>query len=93
MRKSPLSVAIVTSIGVMVSSAQAFPVSPQIEGPTGNTVQVRDFCGLGWHRDPYGYCRPNGAPYFYGPYAEYNSPGVRCWIEETPYGPRRVCGW
>jgi hypothetical protein len=45
---------------------QAFPDSPapvQIGAP--DVVLVRDFCGLGFHRGPYGACVPNGTPYGY----------------------------
>jgi hypothetical protein len=44
--------------------AQAFPGSPaQLTSP--EIVQVRGFCGLGFHRGPYGNCVPNGVPYGY----------------------------
>src|SRR5450432_3564931 len=45
---------------------QAFPGLPapaQFGAP--DVVLVRDFCGLGFHRGPYGACVPNGAPYAY----------------------------
>lgn len=28
---------------------------------------------------------------YYGPPRGYGPPPVRCWIRETPWGPRRVC--
>jgi hypothetical protein len=46
--------------------AQALPGSPapaQMAAP--DVMLVRDFCGLGFHRGPYGACRPNGVPYGY----------------------------
>jgi hypothetical protein len=46
--------------------AQAFPRSPgpaQMGAP--DAMLVRDFCGLGFHRDLYGVCVPNGVPYGY----------------------------
>jgi hypothetical protein len=47
--------------------AQAFPVSPapatQVAAP--EIILVRGFCGLGFHRGPYGGCVRNGVPYGY----------------------------
>lgn len=28
---------------------------------------------------------------YYGPPRGYGPPPVRCWIRETPWGPRRIC--
>ena len=49
-------------------NAHAFPASsaPQEAAASGMTL-VRDFCGLGFHRSPYGYCVRNGGPYVYAP--------------------------
>jgi hypothetical protein len=30
-----------------------------------DVILVGDFCGLGFHRTPWGACVPNGAPYGY----------------------------
>jgi hypothetical protein len=89
MRKLLWSAAIALAITATASAAQASPAAPQIENPNDNIVKVRDLCGLGWHRGPYGYCRPNGTGY--GPYPVYGPP--RCWWVGTPYGTRRVCAW
>jgi hypothetical protein len=46
-------------------SVQALPVSStpaQMAAPA--ATLVRDFCGLGFHRGPYGYCVRNGVPYY-----------------------------
>jgi len=55
--------------GLMASafpfSAQAFPGSPTSNVVTSGFMQVRDFCGLGFHRNPWGACVPNGAPLGY----------------------------
>jgi hypothetical protein len=32
---------------------------------TADIVQMRDLCGLGFHRNPWGACVPNGVPYGY----------------------------
>jgi hypothetical protein len=46
--------------------AQAFPVAPaSVRVTAPEVLQVRDFCGLGFHRDIYGYCVRNGVPYGY----------------------------
>jgi hypothetical protein len=69
--------------------AQAFPGTPAPQVVASDLVQVRDFCGLGFHRGPYGACVPNGAPYGYvapvvvAPYAApvVVAPRIAC-----PYG-------
>lgn len=40
------------------SSTQMLVVSPEV-------IPIRDFCGLGYHRGPGGYCVRNGVPYGY----------------------------
>jgi hypothetical protein len=45
---------------------QAFPITTvTTQVATTELMQVRDFCGLGFHRSPYGYCVRNGVPYGY----------------------------
>jgi hypothetical protein len=45
---------------------QAFPIASIPDHVGGAEVlQVRGFCGLGFHRGPYGYCVRNGVPYGY----------------------------
>jgi hypothetical protein len=41
-------------------SAQAMPAAP-LKGASnsGQTIQVAQGCGPGWHRGPYGHCRRN----------------------------------
>lgn len=46
-------------------SAQAFPGSPAPQVSASDVLLVRDFCGLGFHRNPWGACVPNGAPLGY----------------------------
>lgn len=72
-------------------SALAFPVAPQITpapaaaAPDGAPVErVAQGCGWGFHRGPWGGCRPNVAPYpYWGP--------RYCWWRPGPWGPVRVC--
>lgn len=63
--------------------------------------RVAGGCGWGWHRGPWGGCRPNGVygpgPAFaWGAPAPYWGGGVvvvppRCWWRPGPWGPVRVC--
>jgi hypothetical protein len=50
---------------VSISSfeVQAFPIAPaRIPVVSPEIIPVRGFCGLGFHRGPYGYCVRNGMP-------------------------------
>jgi hypothetical protein len=77
------------SVALTASGAGAFPISSQMQSTVEDLTQVRGGCGLGWHRGPWGGCRPNGAFYAYG-----YGPGVYgCWWRPTPWGPRRICAW
>jgi hypothetical protein len=55
--------------GVMASifsvDAQAFPGPSTSQAAASDVIPVRGFCGLGFHRGPYGGCVPNGVPYGY----------------------------
>jgi hypothetical protein len=63
-----LKTASILAFGVAVSifsfEAQAFLIAPA-QVPAPQVLQVRGFCGLGFHRGPYGYCVRNGVPYGY----------------------------
>ena len=43
-----------------VSASQAMPIAPldSSQAASENTIQVAGGCGPGWHRGPYGGCRP-----------------------------------
>jgi len=43
-----------------VSASQAMPVAPfgSPQGASADVIQVAQGCGPGWHRGPYGRCRP-----------------------------------
>ena len=43
-----------------VSASQAMPIAPldQSQATIDNTIRVAGGCGPGWHRGPYGGCRP-----------------------------------
>lgn len=95
MYKLVLTAALVAGAVATASTAQAFPVSSKLQDADNGVIQVRDGCGVGWHRGPYGVCHPNGARYVYRPYVAYAPPPypARCWWVETAYGPGRVCAW
>jgi hypothetical protein len=72
---------------ILSFSAQAFPVSPTSQLAASDFIPVRGFCGLGFHRGPYGGCVPNGVPYGYAApvvVAPYAAPVV-------VVAPRAVC--
>jgi hypothetical protein len=58
-----------------ISASQAMPVAPLGQSVSADTIRVADGCGPGFHRGPYGACRPlfNCPPGWHpGPY------GRRC---------------
>ena len=82
---------------ILPFSAQALPVpaaSPVVAGS--DVIQVRDFCGLGFHRNPWGACVPNGVPFDYvapivmAP-AVVVAPRVVCPYGYYYYGPYNRC--
>jgi hypothetical protein len=82
------------AIAAFAPAAQAVPLALPAAPPS-DVIAVRNGCGLGWHRGPYGFCRPNAAPYRYYPYAYYGPPRppARCWWVDRGHGPREVCAW
>jgi hypothetical protein len=99
-----LAAALSLSAAFVPCDASAFSAPPANSAYQSDAIiRVEGGCGPGFHRNPYGYCRPNGpgpgwgAP---GPvvvpvpvpgygYGAYY--GRRCWMRPTPWGPRRVC--
>jgi hypothetical protein len=43
---------------VAMSASQAMPVAPLDRSVSTDAIQVAQGCGPGWHRGPYGRCRP-----------------------------------
>jgi hypothetical protein len=41
-----------------MTASQAMPLAPLEQAASANTIQVAGGCGPGWHRGPYGGCRP-----------------------------------
>jgi hypothetical protein len=67
--------------------AQALPSLPApAQVVASDIIPVRDFCGLGFHRGPYGACVPNGAPYGYVAPVVVLPPGVVAPRVACPYG-------
>jgi hypothetical protein len=89
MAKRITSIFVSALLGLIFSfQVQAMPMSPipQHEA-TPLITPVRGFCGLGFHRGPYGYCVRNGVPYYgYMPPPLYPPPPV-------VVGVPRVCPW
>jgi hypothetical protein len=89
-------IASVAFLGLAAVPAAAMPVAPLTDVPSAITLTAGG-CGIGFHRGPWGGCRPNGGYYAYGyrpyaygyhPYAYgYGFYGRRCWWR----GGVRVC--
>jgi hypothetical protein len=69
MSKKIASILVCGVLGLICSfEVQAMPASPATAHAVMPLVTpVRGFCGLGFHRGPYGYCLRNGVPYGYVP--------------------------
>jgi hypothetical protein len=52
-------IALAFILGLSGSGAQAMPLA-SVQTPDGMIVKVAGGCGPGFHRGPYGGCRPNG---------------------------------
>jgi hypothetical protein len=75
MRNFMPAVFVAVTILAGATTAQAMPVAPLQQDSNPQIVQVYGGCGYGWHRGPYGGCRPlyNCPPGWHtGPY------GRRC---------------
>jgi hypothetical protein len=45
-------------VSLAASASQAMPVAPLDQTASADTIRVAGGCGPGWHRGPYGGCRP-----------------------------------
>jgi hypothetical protein len=85
------ALALIGLAAAVPAQAMPFPLLGD-EAPSALTLTAGG-CGIGFHRGPYGGCRPNGGYYAYGyrPYAygyrPYGYYGRRCWWR----GGVRVC--
>jgi hypothetical protein len=51
--------ALVIGFGLFgLGTSSAMPLAPLGQAASGDTIQVAGGCGWGWHRGPYGGCRP-----------------------------------
>jgi hypothetical protein len=86
MRKTICSAtAAILMVAAIPVEAGAFPLATTGSGNADVTL-IAGGCGPAFHRGPYGGCVRNywgPRPYAYGWH--------RCWVRETPWGPRRVC--
>ncbi|MGZ5872373.1 MAG: GCG_CRPN prefix-to-repeats domain-containing protein [Bradyrhizobium sp.] len=64
MLKTASILACVAAASIFSCEVRAFPIA-QVQAPVPEVLQVRGFCGLGFHRGPYGYCVRNSAAYGY----------------------------
>jgi hypothetical protein len=79
-RKLSLAASVAAFAGLMIGSASAMPLAPAAQdGAQAGVILVAEGCGIGFHRGPWGGCRPNLSPYW------------PCHWVGTPWGPRRVC--
>jgi hypothetical protein len=53
-------VAVAFVLGLLGTTANAYPVAPD-PAPARMMIRIAGGCGWGFHRGPYGGCRPNGA--------------------------------
>jgi hypothetical protein len=54
-----IATALVAGAGfVLAAPAGAMPIAPLDQAEAGQVIQVFGGCGFGWHRGPFGGCRP-----------------------------------
>lgn len=85
-----IALAVVACLGLAgASSALAMTPAPLDSAKVGVTIQIAGGCGVGFHRGPYGGCRPNGGgAVVVAPGAVVVAPVGRC----GGRGMHRVCG-
>jgi hypothetical protein len=80
LRKLSLAAAVAAFSAAAIVNASAMPLAPATQGvEQAGVILVAGGCGIGFHRGPWGGCRPNLSPYW------------PCHWVGTPWGPRRVC--
>ncbi|WP_454918386.1 GCG_CRPN prefix-to-repeats domain-containing protein [Xanthobacter sediminis] len=95
MNKLLLSALVAGSLGA-AGGAEALPLpsapmaaQAQAAAPEAPVVPVAGGCGIGWHRGPWGGCRPNWG--YYNGYRPWGWGWGHCWWRPGPFGPVRVC--
>jgi hypothetical protein len=86
--------ALAVAIGISffcVAAAQSMPLAPLEQAQGSLTIPVAGGCGAGFHRGPYGRCRPNG--YYGGVYYGAAAVAPRVVAPPVVVAPacRRVC--
>lgn len=71
--------------------AEAMPAAPVAQQAAPEVTLVAGGCGIGFHRGPYGGCRPNYYRPAYGYYRPYYRPYARCGIRVGPIGIGGPC--
>lgn len=96
MRHQLLLPALVAGSLLSADGAEALPLpqppAPAVAAralPEAPVVPVAGGCGFGWHRGPWGGCRPNGGYYHWG--RPWGWGWGHCWWRPGPFGPVRVC--
>jgi len=89
MLKSMVFVSAAVTLGFAASAAQAMPLAGSVGSVSSPpVVLVAGGCGVGFHRGPYGACRPNVGVVVPAPVPYWQGPGWRyyngCW--RGPYG-------
>jgi len=84
MRIGLIGLALAAGVTAFATQASAAPIAP-LGQDDAQIVLVAGGCGPGWHRTPWGGCRPNWVGPRHGP---------RCFWTRGPWGrPHRVCHW
>ena len=101
MRKRFGLAAAVVMLGMSAVGAEAMPAIPgPVTSDAPAVTLVADGCGPFAHRSHYGYCKSDGDGYYGGGPRFYRTPRIyapepyyarRCFVQETYYGPRRIC--
>ena len=60
--KNALAAAAIGLFGLTATPVEAMQIAP-LSASTGYVTLVAGGCGIGFHRGPYGGCRPNGYGY------------------------------
>ena len=84
MRTTLLALATGVALIAGASAASAMPTTLLAGADAPQVTLVAEGCGPGFHRGPYGGCRPFGGGF--RPHFE-----RQCFVRQTPYGPRRIC--
>lgn len=84
--------------GLMLLTGGASAIPADRPASTTDILTIAEGCGPGYFRNNRGFCRPMRGPPAWAGRPAWDRPGwdrpvrgPRCFIRETPWGPRRVC--